>query len=62
MHTAILSQMRTEPQFSNVNTKTEALDIQGQTILNLTLERKDDITKTILTPATQMSPRLSLFL
>lgn len=31
MHTAILSQRRTEPHFSNVNTKTEALDIDSQT-------------------------------
>lgn len=31
MHTAILSQRRTEPHVSNVNTMTEALDIKGQT-------------------------------
>lgn len=34
MHTAILSQRRTEPHVSNVNTTTEALDIKRPDILN----------------------------
>ena len=36
MHTAILSQRRTEPHVSTVNTMTEALDIQRPDILKFT--------------------------
>lgn len=47
MHTAILSQRRTEPHVNNVNTMTEALDIKRPDILNSLTKQKDGIAKNI---------------